>query len=189
AMRRAIESALIIAAAAAAATPFPRALVERTYARGVYAAIQPRLTAVSNLVSVPLLDVALTAIVAALAWMWWRRLRLRRESGGTLQTLARLLMDTAAVAAVVYFWFLLAWGLNYQREPLRSVLDFHDDRITTEALRQLAGRDVDGLNSLYAAAWSEPWPLLAEQTSTLDTPFAAVQRDLALGWRVRPARP
>ena len=72
------------------------------------------------------------------------------------------LLDTAAIAAsVLYLWFLAAWGLNYQREPLREQLDFSEDRITREALRTLARAQCRALNALHRDAHAAGWPELA----------------------------
>ena len=87
-----------------------------------------------------------------------------------------LALDTAAVAALMYLWFLAAWGLNYRREPLRTLLDFQEDRITRESLHALALRDVDSLNALYAVAGAGRWPELADLTPVLDPAFERAYR-------------
>jgi hypothetical protein len=98
-------------------------------------------------------------------------------------------MNTGTIAAVVYFWFLAAWGLNYQREPLRAQLDFQEDRITVEALRGLARQDVDEMNRLYEAAHRAGWPELPQASATLGAPFDRVQGELAMPWRAAAGRP
>jgi hypothetical protein len=146
-VRRPLQFVLIAAAICVAFTPLPRARVERWYSRGVYPAIQPRLTSVSNRVPFAVFDVVLIGGVAAVLAMWF--VRLRRTQGSTVRTVTDLLIDTACVGSALYFWFLVAWGLNYQREPLRLQLDFQDGRITAEALRDFAFRDVEAMNQLY----------------------------------------
>ena len=58
-----------------AATPLPRAMVERLYSRGVYAVIQPRLTSFSNHLGFALFDVTLVALSVAVLAMWVIALR------------------------------------------------------------------------------------------------------------------
>ena len=100
-----------------------------------------------------------------------------------------LISDTAVIGAVLYFWFLASWGLNYQRLPLGARLDFREERITQDALVALAHRTVDALNRLHTPAHAAGWRDPAETSSVLEPAFAAVQRDLALRWTVQSARP
>ena len=93
-----------------------------------------------------------------------------------LRALGGVLLDTAAMGAFLYFWFLAGWGLNYQRQPLRTMLEFHDDRITADALRDLSVRDIKALNELFDAAHAQGWPELVDLPPVLHPLFAAVQR-------------
>src|ERR1700674_4798376 len=122
-MRRVLELALIVFAVAVAATPLPRSAVERVYARGLYPTIQPQLTGLSNATSMALLDVTLLVLAVAVLVLWTVRRR-TAPRGRVVRAAGSLALDTAAIGAVIYFWFLAAWGLNYQREPLRTQLDF-----------------------------------------------------------------
>jgi hypothetical protein len=187
-MRRVFQIVLIAAALCVAVVPLPRSAVERVYSRGVYRVIQPRLTGFSNHLTFALFDAALLGLVVLLTAMWVVQLRSqsRRRVRGTI---GGLILDSASIAAVVYFWFLAAWGLNYQREPLRSQLDFQEERITGEALRDLARRDADEMNRLYEPAHRTGWPELPDMGPSLGAPFDRAQRDLAMPWRAAPGRP
>ena len=187
-MRRAFESVLVILAVAAAALPFPRPAVERLYSRGVYPLIQPRLTAFSNHLSLALFDVALIAVVVGVVTVWIAGFS-TAPRGKRLRAFARVLLDTAAIGALLYFWFLAGWGLNYQRQPLRTMLEFHEDRITADALRDLSVRDINALNELFDAAHAQGWPELVDLSPVLHPPFATVQHDLGMAWRAAPGRP
>jgi hypothetical protein len=187
-MRRALQIVLIVAALCVAVTPLPRGVVERVYSRGIYSIIQPRLTRFSNHLAFALFDVTLLAVTVAVLWMWIVRLR-SMPRGSAPRTIGGLALDTGSIATLLYFWFLAAWGLNYQREPLRTQLDFQEDRITVNALRELARRDADALNRLYGPAHRAGWPELRETGSSLDEPFDRAQRDLAMPWRAAAGRP
>jgi hypothetical protein len=178
-----LKIAIIVTAAIVAAMPLPRRTVEHVFSRAVYPAIQPRLTALSNSVPLALFDGVVLFAFGTIIVLCIRRLRAGWR--GVLPLAA----DTAALAAVLYFWFLAAWGLNYQRQPLGARLDFREDRITQEALVALAQRTVDSLNLLHGVAHAAGWPEGERVSSSLEPAFAAVQRDLALGWTVRSGRP
>jgi hypothetical protein len=183
-----LQLTIIVAALGVAITPLPRAMVERVYSRGLYSVIQPRLTAFSNHLAFALFDVTLVLLIAAVLVMWAVALR-GMAQGTALKALGKLVLNTGAIAAVIYFWFLAVWGLNYQREPLRAQLDFQEDRISGEALRNLARRDVDELNRLYEAAHRAGWAELTDAGTTLSAPFDRVQRELAMPWRAAGGRP
>ena len=178
---------MIVVAAIIALAPLPRHAVERTYARGLYPIIQPRLTALSNQTPFAWFDVLVVAAACALIALWTIRLRRRRD--GIARTIGAATLDTAAVAAVLYLWFLAAWGFNYQRQPLREQLDYREDRITRGALLQLAGHTIDSLNALHGEAHAAGWPDAGASPEPLLRAFVQVQRDLALTWTVRPGRP
>ena len=182
-----LKFALILAAAIVALAPLPRHTVERAYSRGVYPIIQPKLTALTNSTSFAWFDAVLLLTVGAIVVLWMTRLRKRKT--GIARTLGGLVLDTGAIVALLYLWFLGAWGLNYQRQPLREQLDFQENRITREALRDLAGRTVNSLNMLHRSAHTAGWPELAATSDALNAAFVQAQRDLALPWTAQSARP
>ena len=129
---------LIFVAGLVALAPLPRNAVERVYSRGLYPVVQPRLTALSNSTPFAWFDALVLLTIGATLALWTVRIgRLPRRRGAAAKvgTIAGLTIDTAAIGAVLYLWFLVAWGLNYQRQPLHEQLDFREDRITRDALR------------------------------------------------------
>jgi hypothetical protein len=89
----------------------------------------------------------------------------------------------------MYCWFLTAWGLNYHREPLRAQLDFREDRISSDALRALALKNVERLNTLHAEAHRSPWPELRDVPQALELAFARAQREVGMPWLATTGRP
>ena len=182
-----LKVALILAAALLALAPLPRQTVERVYSRGLYPVFQPRLTALSNTTPFAWFDVLVVFAISAAIVVW--ALRLRRTKQTIAPTVAALTLDTLAIAAVLYLWFLGAWGLNYQRQPLRESLDFREERITRDALRAFAGRTVAALNALHRDAHAAGWAELEATPAVLEPAFVQAQRDLALAWTARAGRP
>ena len=186
-MGRFLKFVVVLAAAVIIVTPLPREAVERVYARGAYPLIQPRLTSLTNRTPVAWLDVMVILVAGAMIVMWI--VRLRRRRGGVLKTIGGLAGDTTAIVAIIYLWFLAVWGLNYQREPLRAQLDFREDRITREALRDLALRNVRSLNALHTEAHAGGWPELPAVPGLLAPAFLRAQQDLAMTWHAEPGLP
>ncbi|HTG89819.1 MAG TPA: DUF3810 family protein, partial [Vicinamibacterales bacterium] len=188
-MRRAFKIGLVLVAAVLAATPLPRGRVEAIYSRGLYPALQPWLTAVSNVVPFALFDVVVVSVTAGVLLLWTMRLRGLRHRNGKVAAIGGLALDTAAIAAALYLWFLAAWGLNYQRQPLREQLDFNEQRVTRDALYSFATRNIDSLNALYRDAHASGWPELADTGRVLQPAFVVAQHDLAMTWTAEPGLP
>jgi hypothetical protein len=186
-MGRATKIFIIVAAVVVAVMPLPRGAVERVYARGVYPLLQPRLTMLTNSTTFAWFDLIVLLVVGSLGVMWI--VGLRRRHGRALATIGGLALDTAAMAAVLYLWFLLAWGLNYRREPLSAQMDYAEDRVTREAVRALAIRTTESLNLLYEDAHASRWPALTAVPALLAPAFGRAQQDLAMTWHAAPGLP
>lgn len=181
--------AIVGLAIGAALAPVPPALVERWYSEGVYLTLQPVVTSISSLAPFALLDVLLAG---ATAWLTVRLVGITRASGPTKRAaLTDLALDGATGVAVLYVVFLAMWGLNYQRLPLESRLDFDRRRVTGQAVEALALRAVDTLNRLDGPAHADPdgaatWSALRVRMAQ---PFLSAQRDLGSVALATPGRP
>jgi hypothetical protein len=77
---------------------------------------------------------------------------MRAGRGRRLKTLASLLFHTLVIAALILISFQLLWGFNYERKPLVSKLDYDEQRLSPESLRELTRQTIERLNLEYAAA-------------------------------------
>jgi hypothetical protein len=173
-------------ALAAAFGPLQPSWVERVYSGGFYPWIQPRLTRAANQASVALLDVAGLALMAGLVLWWGIKLR---DSRGRGRSLLRLVIDTAALLALVYLIFLMTWGWNYRREPLETRLSFSEERVTDDRLRALVGDTIAELNRLHGRTADARWPELAGVPELLRPGFERAERELGISWGVVPGLP
>ena len=141
-------------AAAALLAPIPASLVERLYSSGLFPLLQRTLTSASNLTAVAWLDLGIVLVVAALL------LRTLRDAGTRppLRVIVRLAGRLVSVAAFVCIAFVLSWGLNYRRTPLRDKVPYQPARITVDGAVALAGEAVARVNALHAQAHAEGWP-------------------------------
>ncbi len=176
------QSVIVLTAAAVAVFPPGEASVERGYAQSFYPVLQSQLTPLSNSTPLALFDIALIVLGVALigGWAWWiTRARKQRS----LRPIARGVAGTITGAAVVYLWFLAAWGFNYARPTLESVLPFDQSRITPGAVRALAERAVSEANRTHAAAHAAGFPAIGETPGPLVAALHDVERELG---RPRP---
>jgi hypothetical protein len=185
-MRRTWALTLVGAAVLLAVVPMSTAWVEAWYSRGLYLAIQRRLTPVTNRLPIAAFDLAIL-VVAVLVALWTSKRRCGSRGPGGPRRLARGLVGRAGVAtAVLYLWFVALWGLNYRREPLARKLDVDERRLTPAALLRLAGRAVEELNRRHPLAHRRGWAALEEWPVELEP---AMRRAFSLVGLPVPAAP
>lgn len=173
---------VISGAALSALFPLPSVSVERWYAKGIYASLQANVTSASNSLNIALFDMAMAVFASLLigGWVWWIR-RARRQR--SFRPIVRGVVGTIAGASIIYLWFLAAWGLNYARPPLESVLAFDASRITPLAVRALAERAVNEANRTHEAAHAAGFPGIADMPAPLADALHDVEREMG---RPRP---
>lgn len=165
-------------AVAAAVLPLPAAAIERWYARGLYPPWQRAATAVSNLLPVALLDIAVALLIAAGLVGAVRMVRRR----GWRRAVPAIAWRAAVTAAAVYLAFLACWGLNYRRVPLEAKVVFDAAQITREGLRGQAVASVAALNAGYQPS-RQGW-----DPQRLASAFDAAQAALGATRTARPGR-
>ena len=183
-----VQLAPIALAAALAVVPSSPPTVERYYARGIYPALQAQLTALSNRATLSLFDLTLSLAILAVigGWMFWLR-RVRRER--SIKPIGRGLFATLTGAAIVYLWFLVAWGFNYARPPLESMIPYEPSRVTPIAVRALAEHAVREANRTHAAAHAAGFPALHDSPRPLVDALHQVERELGRPQPTQVAQP
>jgi len=145
---------LIAVAIGAAALPRPADGVEWFYAHGLYPPLQAALTGVSNLVPVAMFDVMVVVATALIAW-WWGRALVESVGARRWRPLGRAGMTTVTLAAGLYLWFVLAWGLNYARPPIEQRLALPSAAPTAVEVGALLDEAVSRVNALYQDSRAE----------------------------------
>jgi len=178
----------IAIAATVALLPPAAPVVERFYARWIYPALQANLTALSNRSTLAVFDITLVLVVTMLVggWIYWLR-RVRRER--SIKPIGRGLIATLTGAAMVYLWFLLAWGFNYARPPLESMIPYEPRRMTPIAVRALAEHAVREANRTHAAAHAAGFPGIHDTPGPLIEALHQVERELGRPQATRVAQP
>lgn len=150
--------------------PIPATWVEAAYSRGLYRLVQPVIATLSALVPFALFDLLLLGV-----------------GGATLWLIARALARLATLWSVVVVAFMLTWGLNFRRVPLRESPGFDAARLTPAAVRALAERTVTTLNETRRAM-PESLPDAEGMRGALAPHFRGASLEVA-GWRPALSRP
>lgn len=153
AISRSIRLAAWGLAIAALVVPIDPRIVERAYSRRLFPFLQAGITTFSNLTPFAMLDALI--IVVAIWWLWLAARDIVVQRKRRWRALAPIAQRTATVAAVGYLVFLVVWGLNYRRVPVREKVAFDASRVTSASARPLLQHTVERLNALYAAAHAE----------------------------------
>ncbi|MBY0495648.1 MAG: DUF3810 family protein [Cyanobacteria bacterium] len=176
------QLALLAFAAFVAFQPPGAFTVERWYSRWLYPIIQANVTSLSNRSPIAVFDVAIVVVLAILIGIWIRSIRLARKRP-VIRSLWRGFVATLTVLAIVYLWFLAAWGLNYARPPLESTMNYDASKVTPEAVRVLAEYAIDRANSTHAAGHAAGFPAITATPETLMAALHDVEREFG---RPRP---
>jgi hypothetical protein len=187
-LRRWLQISVIVLAGAMAFVPWPPPLVERYFARGFYARVQGPLTSWSNQTGVALFDFLLLLFVGIVVVVIGRSIggAIRRRSGWPL---LRGVVRLVTVGAVMYLWFLAAWGFNYGRPPLEGTLGYDAGRVTPAEVRALATRATEAVNRLHAAGHAAGFPTAAGVPPTLVQAMHDVEARLGRRTVITPSRP
>jgi Zn-dependent protease with chaperone function len=180
--KAAVQLALLLVAGVVAVLPPGAATVERVYAKGVYPALQANLTSLSNRSPIALFDIAVLVFILIAIGIWTWSIRLARKKQ-RLRSLWRGVVATVTLLAVVYLWFLAAWGFNYARPPLESTMAYDAARVTPEAVRALAEYVVDRANTTHAAGHAAGFPAVTTSPQTLMDALHQVEKEFG---RPRP---
>jgi Protein of unknown function (DUF3810) len=177
-----VSVAIVGTALVAAMAPMRAEWIERLFSNGVYALIQPRLTRLSNLSPVALFDMSIVGL-AILMLVWLARACMSLRTRGW-----PFAARSVTLVAALYLIFLSVWGLNYRREPLRRTLEFHQERVTRDALRDLAARAVSELNLIHPML-SQAWPAWSDLPPRLGAAVDATRAAIGPRWRVELGSP
>jgi hypothetical protein len=186
-IRRILQPITIAAAVLIALFRPGRLTVESAYAQRAYPAIQANLTGLSNLIPVALFDVALIALLLVVIGVWV--IALKRAKKKRLRGVAQAAVSTITIAAIVYLWFLAAWGLNYARQPIEARLPFDASRVTPSAVRALAEYAVREANRTHAAGHAAGFPSVTAMPQPLITALQEVEREFGRPRTTVIARP
>jgi hypothetical protein len=134
-------------------TPSP-GWIEQNYTNGFYPVWDTLVRSVTDRIPWSLDDVLLPALVLGLLALWINRAR-NAEKGRRRYALARAVLDTCAVFAAIFLWFMVSWAFNYSRVPVNQKMVLHKERTGVDSVTALANHTIDMLNANVVAAHAE----------------------------------
>jgi hypothetical protein len=101
--------------------PIPAWIVDDFYSRDMYPWFQNLVTTVTNVLPLAVIDVLLVLIAVLTLHRTWRLFHVMRQRGviDAIWEAVRRIVRFVSIVAILFYW---AWGFNYRRLPLDSVL-------------------------------------------------------------------
>ncbi len=121
--------------------------VESYYSQGLYPRLSWAIRSVSRLLPIPigqLIFYSLIALILAQLFRFFSRLRKRETSPKRLG--GRLLFDLAYFGSILYFLFMVSWGLNYQRVSVVDIAQLDVDEVQADELVDMCSTLVELCN-------------------------------------------
>lgn len=137
-----LDVTLIAIATVAAVVRPSQGFLDTGYANGFYPAAQTWMTTWTNRVPFAVADLILIVVLCALLAHWVLALRASPRWSVAL----RLVVRTLAIIGVVYVWFLVDWGWNYDRPSLGAILGYRAPDVSRADLEPLEIRMATALD-------------------------------------------
>ena len=118
----------------AALVPIPAWIVDDFYSRDMYMWLQKFMTAGTNVLPFALLDLILVVVVFAVLRRAYRLYHVARQRGlvDAAWEAIRRIVRAVAIVVILFLW---AWGFNYRRLPLDTVVGGGTTRPAVDALK------------------------------------------------------
>ena len=159
-----------------------RALVLRRVLRF----IQPPITAATNRIPFAVFDLVLVALVVAVLAIVW--IVARSWSRGRWRAVGQGVSAIAVLAAGLFLWFWVVWGLNYRRVPIDERLARVTSTRQDDAVLALATRAVSEANALHPGAHAAGFVDAPERDAQFREAFSATLTALGHTSPVEPGR-
>jgi Protein of unknown function (DUF3810) len=150
--------------------------IERHYSNGYYPHIDAVLRSFAQPLPFSLGDALGVVFVVTLGtWLFdTTRDAFRRRRFGKIGVAA---LRICSVLALIFIWFMVAWGYNYGRVPAASKIIVDNSRTNEDSVAAFADRVVDELDANAEAAHAVKVPSVAEMGAGLAPTFeAAIHR-------------
>ncbi|KJS23352.1 MAG: hypothetical protein VR72_01580 [Clostridiaceae bacterium BRH_c20a] len=127
---------------------FPN-IVERIYSNGVYPIIGQSLSIITGFLPFSVAEVIVILLFLLIILSLIRTIILLiRGKGRRKETALRYFVNALALGSVIYFGFVIIWGLNYNRLPFSDIANFNVQPITVQELAKVCEDLVDKANAL-----------------------------------------
>lgn len=146
--------------------------IERHYSNGYYPHIDGAIRGIFQPLPFSVGDALIIVLLVTLAlWLFdTTRDALRRRKPAVI---VAALLRTAALLALVFIWFTVAWGYSYDRVPAASKIIVDNARTNEDSVAKFADRVVDELNANAEAAHGVTVPTVSQMGTRLAPTFGA----------------
>ncbi len=144
---------LLIALGIQALASLMPAIVELVYSQRIYYYIARSLSLLNRLFPFSLGEVFLGALVVwFVGWTFWYLRRALRGESPLFTVIKILVLHLLWTFATLHVFFLILWGLNFQRMPIADVWSLDRRPARSDELQSIGAQILDGINRNYTTA-------------------------------------
>jgi len=134
---------------------FP-SIVERIYSNGVYPVIGRSFSIITGFLSFSVAEVIVILLFLLIIISIIRTsILLIREKGTRKEATFRFFGNALVLGSIIYFGFVITWGLNYNRLPLADIANFNIQPITVQELVNVSEDLIDRANELREKVYED----------------------------------
>lgn len=124
-------------------------LAEKIYSRGVYRIIARFLNLISGHIPVSIAEILVVlSILFALFYIVKTIIRMIKSSSKAFKILCNALVNILTAVSLLYFGFMLLWGINYQRLPFSQIANYDTSPASTDELLEVCKSLMEHANRL-----------------------------------------
>ena len=124
-------------------------VTEESYSQGAYIAIAPILSRITGLYPYSLAEIVTVLLFAVLIWRLVAFFRsLAGKQHGKLALLRYKLIHLVVIIGIIYFSFIIMWGLNYNRSSIATITGLEVRPASVAELAQLTNSLIQEVNQL-----------------------------------------
>ncbi|MFY0673303.1 MAG: DUF3810 domain-containing protein [Bacteroidia bacterium] len=127
--------------------------IESIYSNGIFKVISGFQKMAFGWIPFSIGQIVFYFLLAFFVWLLFNGIRsLKNEKRKTLYTCFNALAAPLSLLSIIYFFFMILWGFNYERQPLAESLKLKQNEIELIDLKNLAEELIEATNNSRAKA-------------------------------------
>ncbi|HHV29414.1 DUF3810 domain-containing protein [Acetivibrio mesophilus] len=124
-------------------------LAERIYSRGAYRLIAKLLNLISGYIPVSIAEIlVILSVLFALFYIIKTVIKMVKSRSEALKILGSSLVNALTAVSLIYFSFMLLWGINYQRLPFSQIANYDTSPASIDELLEVCENLTERANEL-----------------------------------------
>ena len=147
--------------------------IESVYSNGIYKFVAQVMSNITGIIPISISEIIILSLIAFSIYQVIKLIiNIKNTKDNRLAILVRFFISVIVVLSIIYFTFMLAWGLNYHRLPLADIVGFEMIEYDSNDLADLAEYLIFDANELRQKVKFDEYGIM-----TLgESPFSTMKR-------------